>query len=280
MHSIPPFTITFGTNTMEQELQDVQHYATIITGCESIIQVATWGGKLTDEGRYAQSVLRLQAQDDLGAFAGTESLLDGIKKGAKKLKDWIMSLIAAVKKFITGSQNQKKNFEAEYKKIKAAYDKVPAAEKEKVEEKAKPAANAFSQVFERIITKLEAAQEAAKGETFGEVGYKPDLGTAINDMKAAKRAADDEALFMIVISLQLTSKRLDAELNSLSDKLSSFASGEETPAKNSAASKVAAWINSTTAINHSIVMNIKSANAKSMSALDAFMNNRETTLKL
>lgn len=86
---------------MEHLYDDIQHFGTILAGIEPINLKLKDGTDLDYAGRYAQSVLRLHAQDELGAFAGNESLLDGIKKGAKNTKDWIMKFLSAVKDFIT-----------------------------------------------------------------------------------------------------------------------------------------------------------------------------------
>lgn len=260
---------------MEQTLQDINHYARIISGCESINYVNNNGGKLSDDGRYAQSVLRLHAQDEFGALAGNESILAGIKKGAKKLKEWIASLVKAVKEFITGSQKKKKDFEAEYKAVKAKYDKLPAEKKESVDTKAKPIMTNFGQVFQRIVDKLKKAKEEAKGEDFKKLGYTPNLDTAITDMQHAVARCEDANWFMAATSLKLASGRLDAELNAVNTKLSAFANGEETADKNSTASKIAAWVNTTTAINHSMVMNMGGLAKRGTDWLDSFMDGKE-----
>lgn len=79
---------------------ELQHFSTILTGCESINSVMANGGKLSYEGRYAQTVLRLHAED-AGLVAGTEGFLDSIKKGAQNTKQWIMKILAAIKEWST-----------------------------------------------------------------------------------------------------------------------------------------------------------------------------------
>lgn len=121
---------------MQHLLDDVEHFAKIVSGCESINNLVNNGVALDADGRYAQSVLRLHAQDELGAIAGNESLLDGIKKGAKNTKEWIIAFFKALKNFITGG----------YGKVKTSISSMK--NKNKVE-----AAAAAS----KLTTKLNAA---------------------------------------------------------------------------------------------------------------------------
>uniref|UniRef100_A0AAU8L0H6 Uncharacterized protein n=1 Tax=Pantoea phage Survivor TaxID=3232176 RepID=A0AAU8L0H6_9CAUD len=257
---------------MEQTLQDINHYARIISGCESINYVSNNGGQLTDDGRYAQSVLRLHAQDEFGALAGNESILSGIKKGAKKLKEWIVALIKAVKDFITGSQKKKKDFEAEYNKLKAAHAKVPAEKKDEVEEKLKKAVTPYGQVFDRIIEKLKKLRTDGQGEAFEKIGYKADLNQTVKWMETARDHAEEGLLFMAGSDLKMAGNNLDGVINIITGKLNTYSNGEDTPEKNAAASRVAGWLNVATSVGHSITMNMSSMSNKASKELDAWMN--------
>lgn len=78
------------------EFSDIDHYATMLAGCESINN----GVYNTPDARYAQSVLRLHA-NDAGIYAGQEGFLDAIKTGARKTKEWIEKALKAIKQFFT-----------------------------------------------------------------------------------------------------------------------------------------------------------------------------------
>lgn len=265
---------------MEQTLQDITHYARIISGCESINYVNNNGGQLTDDGRYAQSVLRLHAQDEFGALAGNESILSGIKKGAKKLKEWIAALVKAVKDFIFGSQKAKKNFEAEYKALKAAHEKVPADKKEAVEEKLKAAVTPYGQVFERIIEKLKKLNTEGQAEAFAKLGEKPNMNQTIKWMETARNHAESGALFLAATDAKMAGNNIDAVINSITGKLSTFSNGEESQEKNAAAGKVSAWLNFASSVAHSITMNLTGMSKKARSSLDEFMTNKSSSLEL
>lgn len=86
-------------------IEDIEHYARIVSGCESINLRLAGGSKLTEDGRYAQSVLCLHA-NDAGLYAGQEGFFEKVKEGAKNIKDWIMKLIKAIRDWFKGSQVQ------------------------------------------------------------------------------------------------------------------------------------------------------------------------------
>lgn len=105
---------------------DIDHFAAMISGCESI----TSGRALTDDGRYAFSVLKLHAED-AGFIAGQEGFLDNIKKGAKKTGKWIMDMIIAFIGWITNEKGKLEKIdknararEEDYKANKAKYDEL------------------------------------------------------------------------------------------------------------------------------------------------------------
>lgn len=264
---------------MEQVLQDIDHYARIVAGCESINHVLSGNGKLTEDGRYAQSVLKLRAQDEFGALAGNESLLEGVKKGARKLKEWIVALVKSVLGYITGSTKKVKEVSARADEFAKKYNSLKADQKEKVQEKAKPVLSAHAKVFLRIVDKLEALQKEAEDKAFEVVGFKPDLGQTTQRMKGAAEEAEDGNWIGAAANLKLAIGNIDGQLNSLTSKLSlmtkldSLQSGEGTPEINSAAGKVASWLNKATAVSHSMNMNFASTNDKALNWLDEFMLN-------
>lgn len=256
---------------MEQELQDVEHYARIVAGCESINHVLSGNGKLTEDGRYAQSVLKLRAQDEFGALAGNESLLEGIKKGARKLKEWIAALVKSVLGYITGSTKKVKEVSARADEFAKKYNALKADQKEQVQEKAKPVLTAHAKVFLRIVEKLEALHKEGEDKAFEAVGFKPNLEGCAKRMKAAADAAEEGNWIPAAGELKLAIGTIDGQLNSVTSKLNSFKDGEETPERNSAAGKVASWLNKATAVSHSMSMNFAGVNDKALLWLDDFM---------
>lgn len=72
-------------------LSDVNHYAVMVSGCESINSM----DYTSPDSKYAQSVLKLHA-NDLGFFAGQEGFLETVKKGASNIKEWALKLIKAI----------------------------------------------------------------------------------------------------------------------------------------------------------------------------------------
>lgn len=75
---------------------DVEHYANMISGCESLAN----GDSKSPNAVYAFTVLQLHA-NDAGLYAGQEGFLDHVKKGAKKTKEWLEKFIKALKEFIS-----------------------------------------------------------------------------------------------------------------------------------------------------------------------------------
>lgn len=86
--------------------QDLEHYSTIISGCESVQQRINHGVALDYNGRYAFTVLKLHAQD-AGHVAGTEGFLDAVKRGATNIYEWIKKLIATIRNWFRTSNVDK-----------------------------------------------------------------------------------------------------------------------------------------------------------------------------
>jgi prophage DNA circulation protein len=73
---------------------DVEHYATMFSGCEAI-------GKRDykhPDAVYASAVLQVHA-NDLGQYAGQEGFLDSVKKGAGNTKEFLAKMYAAIKEW-------------------------------------------------------------------------------------------------------------------------------------------------------------------------------------
>lgn len=86
--------------------QDLEHYVTIISGCESVQDNFNHGLKLDYNGQYAMSVLKLHAQD-AGHVAGTEGFLDAVKRGATNIYEWIKKLIETIRGWFRTSTVEK-----------------------------------------------------------------------------------------------------------------------------------------------------------------------------
>lgn len=97
---------------------EIDHFATMLSGCESI----NAGGPLTSDGRYALEVLKLHA-NDAGYYAGQEGFLDVIRGAASNIKEWILSLIRAIRNWF---RSRKKPTPAELKEIEAASEFIKA----------------------------------------------------------------------------------------------------------------------------------------------------------
>lgn len=83
---------------MEQHdtsLSDMNHFATMVNGCESINTFLIGGEALNNDGRYALTVLKLHAAD-AGYIDGQEGFLDQVKKGANSIKEWFLKLVKAI----------------------------------------------------------------------------------------------------------------------------------------------------------------------------------------
>lgn len=80
---------------------DVEHYATIISGCEDL----TSGNVKSPDAVYAFTVLQLHA-GDAGLVAGQEGFMDSIKAGAKNVKEWIKKLIQAIRDYFKSKEGK------------------------------------------------------------------------------------------------------------------------------------------------------------------------------
>lgn len=127
---------------------DIEHFATLISGCESI----TSGGALTDDGRYAFSVLKLHVQD-MGGVAGQESIIDNIKRSAKNTKEWVMKIIKLVVEAIYVALGGRAKVKAKITKFKRAVTPEIFQNKTKraAEDIIAPGLAATTRVLESII---------------------------------------------------------------------------------------------------------------------------------
>lgn len=77
-------------NSMEMD-----HFVTMVHGCENINTHLKTGCGLSYEGEYAFTVLKLHA-NDAGVYSGQEGFMDTIKQSAKNAKDFIELVIKTI----------------------------------------------------------------------------------------------------------------------------------------------------------------------------------------
>lgn len=129
-------------------ISDVEHFATVLSGCESI----NHGDYKAPDSTYAQTVLKLHAQD-AGFIAGQEGFLDSIKKGASNVKEWILKLIRALIGFFNkgGSPREERK---DYEKLEKEFAKnAPEMHKKIIRE---VYGDAFSKIQADVISALDS----------------------------------------------------------------------------------------------------------------------------
>lgn len=124
---------------------DVEHFATVITGCESIAN----GDRTSGDARYAFAVLKLQAVD-FGAHAGQEGFLDSVKKGAANTAEFVKKLFEAIKKW----------FSSVFKTTRGKFKSFFSGTDEEKEKKLKA-------IRVSMISKVEAVKSGATGTPEG-----------------------------------------------------------------------------------------------------------------
>lgn len=153
---------------------DVEHFAEIISGCESINS----GNHTAPEARYAFAVLKLHAQDnpDFHAHAGQEGFLDSVKAGAKATGEFIKKLFEAIKKW----------FASTFKSTKSKLASMLKSGDEKRREAVR------SQLRSIVIPKIEALKKAV-ASTPDEIktdGFADIADKAIDSLAEGKTSAE------------------------------------------------------------------------------------------
>lgn len=154
---------------------DVEHYATIISGCESL----TSGNSKSPDAVYAFTVLQLHA-NDAGLVAGQEGFMDSIKAGAGNIKEWIKKLIQAIRDYFKSKEGKGSAEEAEViKKVGKVTEKKPT-ESEGNEEtgEEKPSGNSKEDMF-KAGWKMFAT---AFNQILNKLGNVPDLGAEFTEI--------------------------------------------------------------------------------------------------
>lgn len=213
-------------------LGDIEHFATMISGCENINLAMGGKGQLNGDGHYAYAVLKLHVAD-MGSVAGQEGFLDGVKKTAGKVKEWLAALIKAVKNFLTGKKKTVKEQEDEQKEVKAKADKV---EKQIAAKKEPEVRNGWDKMMDQavtgmeagikgLITKAEALKEQVAGEAFKEIGFESkNLDHVIKLLQDAVKSANPESsdVWALGAAYARAQSALSADMGLLNDKLNAY----------------------------------------------------------
>lgn len=199
---------------MEQQFQDVEHYARVVAGIENMDMAYAGMEALNDDGRYAQTVLRRHVQYELGDFAGNESIGEKIKAGAGKLKEWIAKFIAGIKNMITAVD--KKFNKEKYAKI----------ERELKQKKLNEEHLAFiKKEYGSLVPRIEAIIEKIKkvdGIRSAALGRLGDMNILLSKLDVMKKNASEGNLgFSGTLSLAIT--MLKVNVPRMNDALASYA---------------------------------------------------------
>lgn len=157
------------------DLYDVEHYSTMLSGCESINK----GDYKSDAAMYATAVLKLHA-NDAGLYAGQEGFLDAIKAGAKKTKEWLEKLLTAIKKF----------FDTMMAKIKGSIKVALHGGNEKF---AMSHAKTSFGTLKSSITTLGNTANGMYKKTLEESGYHSKIEDLIKDFEALDKLLDENS---------------------------------------------------------------------------------------
>lgn len=207
-------------------LSDIEHFATIISGCEAISRQDYKSG----DSLYAQSVLKLQA-NDMGSYAGQEGFLDGIKAAAGKAGEWIKKLIAAIRGWLTTAKQSTKEVGSEITSSKAkAKDAVVKADpetKEKIEKKAEAVHKLAVPQIKGFVSKLENLQGQMKGDAWDKLGYTPKFEEVIKSLNAADKAYVHNDPFDLPEALNSACASLEAQIDALTTALDRVSGSDE-----------------------------------------------------
>lgn len=156
-----------GMESIQQEFDNTYNLA---AGFESIVAAGPSGSVDGFEATYAMTVFTLNDID----FAGTEGFLDSVKRGAKKVYEWIKDLIKTIRGWFTGSSK------AEYEKAKKEIteDLVLVNQIKKLKERGIDAYIQYDheEGVSRIIKRMPADVKKAVNEEIKNVDI-PDVST-------------------------------------------------------------------------------------------------------
>ncbi|EBY9764048.1 hypothetical protein D5W64_13120 [Salmonella enterica subsp. enterica serovar Saintpaul] len=259
---------------------DVEHYATIISGCEAF----SHGNSNSPDARYALTVLQLHA-NDAGLYAGQEGFLDHVKKGAKNVKDWILALIKAIKNYIQERRGDTQRIKEKHAAFKKRYEE--AKSKAKSQEKIAKLRSIYADVNDKlkpavvsVREKAESIDEKMQGETFSTIGYGEGLKKTISELKSLEKAIEADDPIKVDGVYIIAAEATIAAMNTLNDKLNAYVArntrDEEMNKIGKEVSNVQAELGG---LNSAIITLGDKFSKAHEAALDEFMNSDET-LKL
>lgn len=91
---------------MESLVGDFDHIITLTKGFEDLHEDIKGNSESQDDALYTDTVLKLN-DIDLTSVVGEEGFLDSIKRGAGKIKEWIMNLIRSIRSWLKGDADKK-----------------------------------------------------------------------------------------------------------------------------------------------------------------------------
>lgn len=262
---------------------EIEHLATMVTGCENLNLAMSGKAQLNSDGNYAYAVLKLHVAD-MGSVAGNEGFLDGVKKTAGKVKEWLAALIKAIKEFLTGKKKTVKEQEDETKAIKAKADKVvkevvakEPAKRTEWDKNMDKAVSGMDEGIKSLITKAEALKEQVGGEAFKEIGFESkELDHVIKLLKDAVKDADpnNSNVWGLGAAFARAQSALSAEMGQLNDKLNTYTFARQDVTdeqRNKIGSAVSPKMTGYGELMGKLESANNSLNKRMMSGLDSFM---------
>jgi len=100
-----------GFESLESEFE---HTCAITKGMDELVLAINESNELTPDAVYTDTVLKLNGIE-LVELSGTEGFLDGVKKGAMKVYEWVKQLVKTIRDWFAGSN--KKEYDQAKKEI-------------------------------------------------------------------------------------------------------------------------------------------------------------------
>lgn len=215
---------------MSGSLGEVEHFTTMLSGCESINS----GHALTPDGRYAFAVLKLHAVD-FGSVAGQEGFLDNVKAAAGKSGEWLKKLIAAIKSWLTGSKkttgDEEKANNAAKSKINEAVSKADSEKKEKMEAAAEATHKAVLPQIQNLLGKLNGLKSNMTSDAWEELGFRPEFDEVVKQVNEADKAFSISNALHMGTCLTRASWAMEAQIEKLTSALDKVDGDDDKRAK-------------------------------------------------
>lgn len=191
-------------------ISDFNHTAKMLSGFESLVVEVEEKTQLSPESRYVDSVMKLY-DIDLETLAGSEGFLDSVKKGARKVYEWIKDLITKIRDFFFRGKRRKAAdvVAADLGKSISKLNTLLVLEKaeEKAEGKASTLVNNFSDLDEEQTKKIQETIESQRRIREARARISVDEKGFISD--AIKEVVNDEDIKeKVTITLDKTANRI------------------------------------------------------------------------